>query len=173
MLKRVIFILTTGLLLFSGVGLNSCKITYSFTGANISPAVKTFSVAYFPNRAKLINPNLSQQLTEALKEKLQKQTSLNEVKEVGDFEYSGSITNYDVRPIAIQKEDLASQNRLTISITLKFKNNKDHEQDFEKSFSAFEDFDSASMLSEVEDGLVPDILDKILEDIYNATIANW
>ncbi len=155
------------------VGMPSCKVSYSFTGANISPDVKTYSVAYFPNRARLVNPNLSQQFTEALKEKLQRQTSLNEVDETGDLEYSGTITNYEVRPIAIQKEDRASQNRLTISINLKYINNKDHQQDFERSFSAFEDYGSESMLSDIEDSLVPEILDKLLEDIFNATIANW
>jgi hypothetical protein len=155
------------------VGMPSCKVSYSFTGANISPDVKTYSVAYFPNRASLVNPNLSQQFTEALKEKLQRQTSLNEVDETGDLEYSGTITNYEVRPIAIQKEDRASQNRLTISINLKYINNKDHQQDFERSFSAFEDYGSESMLSDIEDSLVPEILDKLLEDIFNATIANW
>jgi len=151
----------------------SCKISYSFTGANISPDVKTYSVAYFPNRAKLINPVLSQEFTEALKDKLQRQTSLNEVKEIGDLEYSGTITNYEVRPISIQKGDVASQNRLTITINLKYTNNKEHEQDFERSFSAFEDYDSTKILSEVEDDLVGQILDKLLDDIFNSTIANW
>jgi len=155
------------------VVMSSCKVSYSFTGANISPDAKTYSVAYFPNRAKLVNPTLSQQLTEALKEKLQRQTSLNEVDETGDLEYSGTITNYEVRPIAIQKGDLASQNRLTISINLKYINNRDHEQDFERTFSAFEDYGSESMLSDIEESLVPEILDKLLEDIFNATIANW
>jgi len=155
------------------VGMQSCKVSYSFTGANISPDVKTYSVAYFPNRAKLVNPNLSQQLTEALKEKLQRQTSLNEVDETGDLEYSGTITNYEVRPIAIQKGDLAAQNRLTISINLKYVNNRNHEQDFERTFSAFEDYGSQSMLSDIEESLVPEIMDKLLEDIFNATIANW
>jgi hypothetical protein len=155
------------------IGLPSCKISYSFTGANISPDVKTFSVSYFANRAKLINPSLSQQLTEELKEKLLKQTSLNEIEDSGDLEFSGSITNYDVRPIAIQKEDLAAQNRLTITISVKFTNNKDHEQDFERSFSSFEDYDSQNMLSDIEDGLVPEIMKKLLEDVFNATIANW
>lgn len=161
------------LILFITTGLNSCSVKYSFTGTNLSKEIKTFTVAYFPNRSKLINPNLSQQFTEALKEKLLKQTSLNESQENGDLIFTGSITNYEVRPIAIQKEDMAAQNRLTVTISLKYTNNKAHDEDFEKTFSAFEDFDSQSMLSDVEDGLVADILEKLLEDIYNATIANW
>jgi hypothetical protein len=173
MLKKASFIVSFGLLLFVFAGLNSCSIKYSFTGANISPLVKTFSVAYFPNRAKLVNPNLSQQLTESLKEKILKQTPYNEVAEAGDIEFSGVITGYDVRPIAVQKEDLASQNRLTVTISLKYTNNKDHEQDFDKTFSAFEDYDSQRMLSDAEEEIVHEILVKLLEDIFNATIAKW
>jgi hypothetical protein len=152
---------------------SSCKISYSFTGANISPEVKTFSVYYFPNRARLVNPNLSQQFTEALREKLQRQTSLNEMGENGDLIFEGQITGYDVSPMSIQKEDMAALNRLSITINVKYTNNKDTEQNIERSFSAFEDFDSTSSLSDVEDGLVPEIINKITEDIFNATLANW
>lgn len=152
---------------------NSCRISYSFTGANISPAVKTFSVYYFPNRARLVNPTLSQSFTEALREKLQRQTSLNELGEDGDLIFEGQITGYDVRPMSIQKEDMAALNRLTITIKVKFTNNIDPEQNIDQTFSAFEDFDAGSSLSAVEDGLVPEIITKLTEDIFNATLANW
>ena len=158
---------------FSFAVFTACKISYSFTGASISPNVKTFSVYYFPNRAKLVNPNLSQQFTDGLQEKLVKQTSLNQISESGDLEFSGQIVEYDVKPMNIQEGDLAGQNRLTISIKVKFTNNKDHEQDWEKSFTAYEDFDSKQSLSGVEDGLVPEIIKKLTDDIFNASIANW
>jgi hypothetical protein len=151
----------------------SCKVSYSFTGANISPAVKTYSVYYFPNRARLVNPTLSQSFTEALREKFQRQTSLNELTENGDLIFEGQITGYDVRPMSIQKDDQAAQNRLTISIRVKYTNNIDPDQSIEQTFSAFEDFDSSSSLSAVEDGLVPEIINKLTEDIFNATLANW
>ena len=151
----------------------ACKVGYSFTGASIAPSVKTFSVYYFPNRARLVNPNLSQTFTDALQEKLIKQTSLNQITESGDLEFSGQITDYDVKPMNIQQGDLAAQNRLTIGIKVKFVNNKDHEQDWEKSFTAYEDFDSNQSLSGVEDSLVPEILKKLTDDIFNASIANW
>jgi hypothetical protein len=160
-------------ILFAGGIISSCKISYSFTGANISPDVKTFSVYYFPNRARLVNPTLSQTFTEALREKLQRQTSLNELGENGDLIFEGQITGYEVRPMSIQKEDMAALNRLTISVNLKYTNNKDPEQNIERSFSAFEDFDSTSSLSDVEDGLVPEIIKKLTEDIFNSTLANW
>ena len=166
MLLSIILFLTGGVA-------DSCKVSYSFTGANISPEVKTFSVYYFPNRARLVNPSLSQLFTEALREKLQRQTSLNEMAENGDLIFEGQITGYDVRPMSIQKEDMAALNRLTVTVNVKYTNIKDTEQNVERSFSAFEDFDSTSSLSDVEDGLVPEIINKLTEDIFNATLANW
>jgi hypothetical protein len=154
-------------------GFHACKVSYSFTGANISANVKTFSVFYFPNRAKLVNPTLSSDFTEKLKEKLLKQTSLKEETESGDLMFEGQITDYEVRPMAIQKEDMAAQNRLTVTVRLKYTNNKDHEADFDKSFSAYEDFSSSMSLNDVESSIVPQIVEKLIEDIFNATIANW
>jgi hypothetical protein len=168
--KLVLFFIIT--LLLTGIT-NSCRISYSFTGANISPAVKTFSVYYFPNRSRLINPTLSQSFTEALREKLQRQTPLNELAEDGDLIFEGQITGYEVRPMSIQKEDMAALNRLTVSVRVKYTNNIDPDQSIEQTFSAFEDFDAASSLSAVEDGLVPEIITKLTEDIFNATLANW
>lgn len=153
--------------------ISGCKINYSFTGVNLSPQVKTYSVYYFPNRARLVNPNLSQQFTEDLRDKLQRQTSLNEIQDNGDLIFEGQIENYDVRPMSIQKDDLAAQNRLTITVRLKYTDNIDPDNSFERSFTAYEDFDSTSSLSDVEDGLVPEITEKLLEDIFNATVANW
>lgn len=151
----------------------ACKMTYSFTGANLSPAIKTYSVYYFPNRARLINPTLSQTFTEDLREKLRRQTSLNELSENGDIEFEGQITGYEVRPMSIQKDDLASKNRLTVSVKLKYTNHKSPEENFDKNFSAYEDYDSNQSLSDVEDELTTLIVVKLTEDIFNATIANW
>lgn len=153
--------------------LNACKVNYSFTGASIAPTVKTFSVYDFPNRARLVNPNLSQLFIEGLQDKLTRQTSLNLITEDGDLEFSGQITEYDVRPMNIQQGDLAALNRLTISVKVKYVNNKDHTQDWEKSFTGYEDFESNQSLSDVEDSLVPEIIVKLTDDIFNASVANW
>lgn len=171
MLKRIFFFAM--LLAVIGIVMHSCKMSYSFTGANLSPAVKTYTVYYFPNRARLINPTLSQTFTEGLREKLQRQTSLNELQENGDLEFEGQITGYEVRPMSIQKDDLAAQNRLTVSIKLKYTNNKAPEESFERNFSAYEDFDSNLSISDIEDELSTLIVLKLTEDIFNATIANW
>ena len=154
----------------------TCKISYSFTGASIASNVKTFSVYYFPNRAKLVNPNLSQQFTQGqdgLENKLIKQTSLNQIKENGDLEFSGQITEYDVKPMNIMQGDLAAQNRLTISVKVKFTNNKDHDKDWEKTFTQYEDFDSNRSLTDVEDALASAIIKKLVDDIFNASVADW
>jgi len=171
MLKKLLFAALAVAILISITP--SCKVSYSFTGANLSPEVKTFAVYYFPNRARLINPNLSQSFTEKLRDKLQRQTSLNELSEDGDIEFEGQITGYEFRPMAVQKDDLSSQTRLTVTIKLKYTNHKVPEDDFEKNFSAYEDFDSSLPISSVEDELTDAIIEKLTEDIFNATIANW
>lgn len=171
MSKRLFLIVI--LVLVIGGFLPSCTMSYSFTGANISADVKTFSVYYFPNRARLINPTLSQSFTEQLREKLERQTSLNELSENGDLEFEGQITGYDFRPMSIAKDDLSAQTRLTVTVKVKYTNHKSPEEDFEQSFSAFEDFDSSLAISSVEDELMELIITKLTEDIFNASIANW
>lgn len=171
MLKRIFSFFVAvllGIVLFS-----SCQVKYNFTGSKPMVLEKTFTVYYFPNRARLINPTLSQSFTEQLREKLQRQTSLNEISENGDIEFEGQITGYEFRPMSIQKEDLAAQTRLTITVKVKYTNNKVPEESFETSFSAYEDFDSSLPISSVEDELTAEIIDKLNDDIFNASIANW
>lgn len=171
MLRKLLFMaLLAGLV---SILAPSCKVSYSFTGANLSPEVKTFTVYYFPNRARLINPTLSQSFTEEMREKLTRQTSLNELSESGDLEFEGQITGYEFRPMSVQKEDVSAQTRLTITINVKYTNNKVPEDNFEQSFSAYEDFDSNLSISSVEEELSAEIIEKLTEDIFNATIANW
>jgi hypothetical protein len=172
MTKRGTIFILFSILLFAVV-FTACKISYSFTGAVPMVGVKTFSVDYFPNRARLVNPNLSQQLTDGLQEKLIKQTSYSQISENGDLEFTGQITDYEVRPMNIQEGDLAAQNRLTVTVKIKYTNNKEHEQDWEKTFTAYEDFDSNRSLSDAEETLVTEIIKKLTDDIFNASIANW
>lgn len=169
-MKNKILVFIIALLLFPSGLFHSC---YSFTGAVPMVGVKTFSVEYIQNRARLVNPNLSQQLTEAIQEKLQRQTSYNEVRENGDLEFSGQITGYDFRPMNIQAGDLAAQNRLSVSVKIKYVNNKDHDQDWEKTFTATEDFSSEKSIDEAEGSIIPEIIAKLTDDIFNASIANW
>jgi len=151
---------------------SGCKV-YSFTGASIAPDVKTVDVKFFTNVAPLSPPNLQQVLTEALKDKLNSQTSLTLVRNGGDLHFEAQITNYSTTPIAIQGNETASQNRLTITLSVKFTNAKDDRQDFEKTFSRFTDFDSKSNLTTVENALIDEIKEQLIQDIFNASIANW
>lgn len=169
---RVHFI--SGLLIvFLAFSLSGCKMSYSFSGASIDPSVKTFSVEDFPNRADLVNPNLSNQLTEGLKDKILKMAKLRLEREKGDLEFSGQINGYEVKPMAITGNEVAAQNRLTVTVKVKFVNNKNHDNDFESSFSAYSDFSSSQNISSVENDLTKDIIDKITDDIFNKSLANW
>lgn len=146
---------------------------YSFTGASISPDVKTVSVQYFQNRAPLVQPSLSQQFTEKLKEKFVSQTSLNVVTKTGDLNFSGYISDFSTAPISIQSSQTAAQNRLTITVNVKFTNSKDSKQDFETSFSQFADYDSRQTLTSVQDALIKSINEKLVDDIFNKAVVNW
>jgi len=118
---------------------NSCKISYSFSGTNISPDVKTFYVADFPNRASLYIPSLSEKFVDLIKEKILNNTSLNLTENASnaDLVYEGEITDYTIRPNSVTANETAATNRLTITINVRFTNNKDHKQDWEKSFTVF------------------------------------
>lgn len=162
-----------GFFLLIGV-LSSCKINYSLTGTSIAPDVKTFSVQDFPNRAPMYVPTLSQSFSEKLKDKLLSQTSLQLVASgIGDLDYSGEIISYNITPIAITGNETAAQNRLTISAKVTFTNTKDPKQNFVKSFSNYEDFDATKSIENVEQELINQILEKITEDIFNNSVANW
>lgn len=153
--------------------ITGCKVSYSFTGASISPDVKTVSVDYFQNLASLVYPQLSSKFTEALKDRFVTQTSLNAVREGGDLQFSGQITSYGVTPIAIQANETAAQNRLTISIRVKFENVRDKTFNFDKTFTQFENFDSNLDFSSIEAEKVDLIITKLIDEIFNNSVANW
>ena len=150
----------------------SCGI-YSFTGTNIQADVKTISIPFVEYKALRVNPSLSNDLTEALQEKFRKLTSWEQVDEDGDLELVCEVTGYDVKATAITAGEVAAQNRLTVTVKIEFTNRKYPEDDVSQSFSAYEDFDSAQSLAAVEGSLCETIIEKIVEDIFNATVAQW
>ena len=160
-------------LLLSFTLLQSCGI-YSFTGASISPDVKTVQISDFPNYAQLVNPGLEQAFTIGLQDLFLNQTNLDLVSNNGDLQFEGEITEYRVTPSANTAGSTAAQNRLTIAVKVRFYNNKDEEQNFDKSFSHYQDFDANKDLSgSFEDGIVDVILERIFENIFNEAVANW
>lgn len=152
---------------------HSCGI-YSFSGTSIQPDVKTITIDYFEYKALKVNPSLSNDMTEALKDKFRKMTRLEQVDMDGDLEITGAITGYDVRATAVTADEVAAQNRLTVTVKISFTNRKYPEDDFsDKSFSSYADYDSTQSLDAVEATLCEEIIEKICEDVFNATVANW
>ena len=152
---------------------HSCGI-YSFSGTSIQSDVKTVTIDYFEYKALKVNPTLSNSMTESLKDKFRKMTRLEQVDMDGDLEITGSITGYDVRAMAVTANEVAAQNRLTVTVKIDFTNRKYPEDDFQgKSFSAYADYDSTQSLDAVEGTLCDEIIEKICEDVFNATVANW
>ena len=151
----------------------SCGI-YSFTGTSIQPDVKTVTINYFEYKALKVNPSLSNQITEALKDKFTKLTKLEQVDMDGDLEIIGEVTGYDVKATAVTANEQAAQNRLTVNVKISFINRKYPEDNFEnKSFSAYADFDAMQTLDAVESSLCEEIVEQLCEDMFNATVANW
>jgi len=146
---------------------------YSFTGASIPPETKTVSVDFFPNRASLVQPSLSQTFTEKLRDKFVSQTNLTLTEARGGLAFEGSITDYSSQPIAIQGNEQAALNRLTITVKVKFENSADPKQNFESSFSRFADYDSRQALSTVELDLIGEICNQLVDDIFNKAVINW
>jgi hypothetical protein len=171
--KRIQLLLIVLLLFFA----EGCTIHYTLSGASIKPDVKTVFIDYFRNRSKVINPTLSQTFTEAMKDKFVNETGLSLRTDQGDLEFSGEITGYDVRPLSVQKTgtgmDYASQNRLTITVKVIFINAKDHDQDFNTSFSAYYDWDSTKAINQVENEAVQVITAQLIDDIFNKAVANF
>ena len=150
---------------------HSCGIS-SFSGASIPAEAKTISVAYFPNHAQLINPLLSDNLTNALRDAMTNQTTLDMVEEGGDLAFEGEITDYRTTPVAITGQT-AAMNRLTITVKVRFTNRIDETKDFEQTFSRYEDYLSNQELNSVQEALTATIVEQLVEDIFNKALVNW
>ena len=152
--------------------LNSCWF-YSFKGVSIPDSVRTVSIALFENKALLVNPALSNLLTEKLKEKYRKMTRLEFVDEDGDFSFEGEITQYESATMGYTADEVGALNRLTVTVKIYFINKADESKSFEKTFSKYADFSSDKSLDEKESELVELIVEELIEDIFNATAADW
>lgn len=166
-INRLIIALVASAFLASG-----CRI-YSFSGTSIQNDVKTIYIEPVVNKATKINPSLAASLTEALNDKYRKLTRLEQVEDDGDLNLYVTISSYDVRAAAITSNDQAALNRLTITVKAKFLNIKHPEDDIETSFAAYEDFDASQNIDSVEEGLCETIIEKLVDDIFNATVAQW
>lgn len=153
----------------------SCGIAikYSLSGASIPPDAKTFSVAYFPNNAMMVSPILSSTMTDALVDMFSRRTRLVQVEEGGDFAFEGEIIEYSSTTASVSSDDNALLNRLKITVKVRFTNAVDEKASWNRTFSAYEDYESTQLLTEVEGTLIPQIVDKLVTDIFQASASNW
>lgn len=165
---RIVTVLAAAALILAG-----CKITYSFSGTSIQPDVKTICIEQVVNKATKVNPALANQITESLNDKFKRLTKLSTVEEDGDLNLAVTIESYDVRAAAISANDVAAMNRLTITVKIKFTNNLHPENNVESSFAGYDDFDATQSLDAVEASLCDAIVEKLVDDIFNATVAQW
>ena len=171
MLKKqtILFVVAISLI----AGFFSCRISVSLTGSNINPNAKTISIATFINNTPSANPALSQEFTTALINKIQSQTPLTIVGNNGDYTLEGEITGYHISPVAIQGNDVAAMNRLTITVRVRFTSKYDENTDFEQSFSRYIDYNSTDNFSSKESGMVATINEALTDDIFNKAFVNW
>jgi hypothetical protein len=155
------------LLFWTGCGI------YSFTGGKPKDGLRTVSIDLFENNATIIVPTLAQDLTEKLKDKFISQSNLQLLTYEGDMQFSGQINSYTVSPIAIQGNESAAQNRLTITIGVKYNCTKYPDDSWDQNFSQFADFSSNVNLADVEAELIKDLIDRLTTDIFNKSLANW
>ena len=152
-------------------GISSCGI-YNFTGGSTGNA-KTFQVNFFQNRAPLIEPGMDREFTFYLQDLINNQTNLSLTNSNGDLVYEGEITNFTVAPMAATADQRAAQNRLTVTVNVRFTNNKEEDKDFEKQFSHYYDFPANAQLSSVKSAAFEAIFERIGQDIFNASLATW
>ncbi len=169
--KTGLYILVLGAAMF----IQSCGIKYSFTGGSIPEGMKTVTVEFFENTAPIVYPTLSQNFTEALKDRIRNQSSLSQANSDGDAIFEGRITGYSITPAAVEAgSDRAALNRLSITVNVKYTNTIKPEDSFEQSFTRFKDFSSAvTSIQAQEESLIRDINEMLTEDIYNRAFANW
>ena len=160
-------------LIFSLLALStlSCGI-YNFTGGSTGDA-KTFQVNFFRNDAPIVEPGLDRDFTIALQDLINNQTNLSLTDRNADLLYEGEIVEFNITPMTATAEQRAAQNRVTISVNVRFTNRTDEKKDFEKRFSFYYDYPAAAQFNSVKGEAIPQIFERITQDIFNASLADW
>lgn len=167
-MKKTLFFLSLVLLL------SSCTMSYRFNGASIDyNLTKTIVIAEFPNQAPLVYPPLEQRFNEELKDLFTRNTRLQFVRQNADLEMEGEIVGYELTPLAVQEDSFASETRLTLTVNMRFRNNKLEGQNREERISAYRNFPADRMLNDVQDQLIAELVKEIVEQIFNTTMSNW
>jgi hypothetical protein len=151
-----------------------CTVSYKFTGASIDyTKVKTISLETFQNRAAYQWGPMATMFNESLNDIFVQQTKLQQVNRGGDLQFAGEITAYDQFNKSISSDGYSSMIQLKMTVNVRFTNNTNHEEDFERQFSATRDFDATQSLDSVQEELVGQMIKEIVEAIFNAAVANW
>ena len=154
--------------------LSGCSVSYKMNGASIDYSrTKTIGIAEFPNMAALVHPPLSAALSDGIRDLFQRQTRLQQTRKSGDLEIEGEITGYDLTPMAISADSYASETKLTLTVRVRFTNNVSPDESFEKTYTAYQTFDSSQLLNDVQDQLCTEMIKEISEQIFNDTVAKW
>jgi hypothetical protein len=154
--------------------LSGCVISYKFNGASIDYSkTKSISIADFPNVAPLVYAPLSTNLSDGLRDLFQRQTRLEVLRRGGNLELEGEITGYQLTPMAVSADSYAAETKLTMTVRVRFTNNINPEESFEKTYTAYQTFDASLMLNDVQDELCNTMITEIAELIYNDTVAKW
>ena len=154
--------------------LSACSVSYKFTGASINyDEVKTIQINDFPVRSAYVWGPMEGMFNSQLRDQFANHTRLIQVRRNGDWKLEGEITRYDQRNKAVSSEGYSAQTELSITVNVRFTNNKNHEEDFERQFTANSFFETTQSLNDVQEGLVKEMFDNICDQIFNATAANW
>lgn len=155
--------------------LTACTISYKFNGVSINyDKVKTISFENFPNRsAAFVWGPMESMFNTALQDIYMQQTRLKQIKQGGDLELSGEITNYDAYNKGVGSDGYSTMAELRMTVNVRFVNNTNHAEDFEQQFSASREYNASQQLASVQEDLVNQMIDEIVEQIFNATVANW
>ena len=169
MKKHILALTAVAALVLSG-----CTVSYKLNGASIDYNVtKSITLDPFTNRASYQWSPMAPMFNNTLSDIFNRQTKLKQVKKDGDLVLSGEITSYDQTNKSISADGYSSMVQLKMSVQVKYKNNKNHQADFDKTFTASRDYDASQQLSAVQEELVQQMIDDIVDQIFNATVANW
>ena len=169
LMKKLFYIAS---LIISSTLIISCGV-YSFSGGSTGNA-KTIQIDFFRNNAPLIEPSLSQKFTQDLQDLFSRQTNLSPVKTGGDLHFEGEVTGYRIAPMSATAQQTAAQNRLTITINVRYFNKLTEKDNFEKSFSFYYDYPAErQLIGGILDTAFDEIIDRITQDIFNASVAKW
>ena len=173
MKRRNILRSVAGFLILSALCV-ACKVSYSFNGASINyDETKTIQIADFPIRAAYVWAPMKVIFNDALKDMYTNHTKLQQVRRNGDLQLDGEITQYQQHNKSVSSDGYSMQTELSMTVNVRFVNKVHHEQDFEQQFTATSTYDSSQSLNAVQEQLVTEMVKDIVEQIYNATVANW